>query len=244
MEERPNYWGILPAPVRYAAIPDASKVLYAEVAALCERDGYCTAGNAYLASLYGVDEKTISRRLSALTRGGFIRLEVDQAGGNRRRLWLVDPAGNPVRTSEIMQRPGCITDKPVTTSGQNRHHPSGQNRHPHRTEQDLNRRSKEGRKRGAAAPPAVALDELRAKAAEVETWGLNAGDDGCGTFAVYIGRYVRAYLDQGAVTGSVLAQELELADETLEGLARRYNYATPRPTIRPSVDTLRALRGE
>lgn len=246
MEDRPNYWGILPAPVRYAAIPDRAKVLYAEIAALTERDGYCSAGNAYFARLYEVDEKTITRNICALSGAGFLRVEVTD--GNARRLWLVDPSGRVIRTAEIMQSPRCMTDKNVPPHGQKCPPTDGQKCPPLRSEQVLNKRlNKEGRGAGSRRPaaPDDIVAELRTKAAELQAWaGASAGEDACASFALYFAGYVRAFLDQAAVTGPILAQEFEQADETLEALARRYNNATPRPTIRPTDDTLRWLRGE
>lgn len=73
----PNYWGALPAEVRYSKklIP-AAKVLYAEIMSLCLSQGFCWATNQYFADLYKVDGKTISKWASQLVKAGFIRVEI------------------------------------------------------------------------------------------------------------------------------------------------------------------------
>jgi hypothetical protein len=86
--DKPNYWGILPANVRYADIPAAAKLFYSELTALTSREGYCWAPNSYFAELYGVDAYTVTRWVTALENLGAIRTEVDQAAGNKRKIWL------------------------------------------------------------------------------------------------------------------------------------------------------------
>jgi hypothetical protein len=84
----PSYYGILPAVVRYADIPPGAKVLYSELSALTRREGFAWATNAYFAELYGVSIKTISDWVGKLVSAGFIKIEVDHEGGNRRKIWL------------------------------------------------------------------------------------------------------------------------------------------------------------
>ena len=68
-----NYYGILPAFIRYdATIPPASKVLYAEIAANLNFKGVFTASNELLAQLYSVTPQTISSWLKSLKNAGYI----------------------------------------------------------------------------------------------------------------------------------------------------------------------------
>lgn len=74
---KPNAFAILPANVRYdeSLMPNA-KLLYAEITALCHKEGYCWATNAYFASLYGVSIRAVQNWLKALKQNGYITYEL------------------------------------------------------------------------------------------------------------------------------------------------------------------------
>ena len=72
-----NYYAILPAKVRYDKnITPNAKLLYAEITALCNEKGYCWAGNAYFAELYGVTKTSISNWISSLQKNGYIDVQL------------------------------------------------------------------------------------------------------------------------------------------------------------------------
>lgn len=74
MEEKPNYYAVIPAKVRYDLdLKDKAKLLYGEISALCNMYGYCDAGNKYFSNLYEVDTSTISRLLKNLSDKGYIK---------------------------------------------------------------------------------------------------------------------------------------------------------------------------
>lgn len=82
-EPRPGYWAVIPASIRYDdRIPSSAKVLYAEISALCDRAGYCWAGNDYFAGLYRMTERSIRRQLAALEECGYIRIEETRRNHN------------------------------------------------------------------------------------------------------------------------------------------------------------------
>lgn len=72
-ENRPGYYAIIPADVRYDDnIPANAKLLYGEVAALIGKDGYCFASNQYFADVFGFSLTSVTRLLSQLEKGGYI----------------------------------------------------------------------------------------------------------------------------------------------------------------------------
>ena len=89
--KQPTYHTTLPPHVRFdQKLPANAKLLYAEVKALCDQQGYCWASNQYLGSLYGVKKETISLWLSHLRERGFIRVLTNEKRGNQRQIYLLD----------------------------------------------------------------------------------------------------------------------------------------------------------
>lgn len=88
MENKPNYYAIIPAEVRYADIKANAKLLYGEITALSNKEGYCWASNDYFAKLYGVSTNSISSWVKALYVAGFVDIKVDKAKGNLRYITI------------------------------------------------------------------------------------------------------------------------------------------------------------
>ena len=73
MDNKPNYWSILPANVRYDnELKPNEKILYSEITSLMNKDGYCYASNKYFSELYNVDTSVISRWISHLVDKGYL----------------------------------------------------------------------------------------------------------------------------------------------------------------------------
>ena len=73
MKDKPSYYAIIPAKVRYAKeLTPNAKLLYAEITALAQKDGSCWASNKYFSDLYNVSTVTISRWVSSLVDNKFI----------------------------------------------------------------------------------------------------------------------------------------------------------------------------
>jgi hypothetical protein len=87
----PNYYGILPAAVRYAKIADRAKILYTEITALANKWGYCTASNNYFAELYECTPQAISKHIHSLESAGFVScvLTWDKKQVTERRIYPV-----------------------------------------------------------------------------------------------------------------------------------------------------------
>lgn len=70
-------FAILPAHIRYNKdLTDSEKILFCEITALSNKNGYCYASNKYLSEIYGVSIGTISRRVNKLKKKGFISVEL------------------------------------------------------------------------------------------------------------------------------------------------------------------------
>ena len=76
MEERPNYYAIIPANVRYdEELRPNAKLLYGEITALSNKTGVCYASNNYFARLYKVDASAISKWVKDLQIRDYIMVD-------------------------------------------------------------------------------------------------------------------------------------------------------------------------
>ena len=75
--ENPNYYAIIPAKVRYdSGLKGNEKLLYGEITALANKEGYCTATNAYFSKLYGKHKDTVQEWISKLKQKGYIETQI------------------------------------------------------------------------------------------------------------------------------------------------------------------------
>ena len=66
-QSKPNYYAVIPADVRYSKkLTPNAKLLYAEITALCNMNGKCTASTQYFATLYNVSKTSIQNWLKIL----------------------------------------------------------------------------------------------------------------------------------------------------------------------------------
>lgn len=94
MKETPNYYSIIPANVRYDKELKANeKLLYSEITALCNKEGYCYATNKYFSNLYDVSVQSISAWINNLIDKGYLVSEFKYKEGTKeieyRRLSIV-----------------------------------------------------------------------------------------------------------------------------------------------------------
>jgi len=103
MKEKPNYYAIIPAEVRYSKeITSLQKLLFGEITSLTNSKGYCWANNNYFATLYGKHISTISKNITSLSLAGFISVEVIRDENNRvskRIIKIITPMDENVKTS-------------------------------------------------------------------------------------------------------------------------------------------------
>ena len=86
--QKPAYWAVLPAVVRYDPdLPPSAKILYAEISALTDQRGFCFASNDYFRKLFGMSERTLQEQLRALKRRGYISISDGDGGAGRRKIY-------------------------------------------------------------------------------------------------------------------------------------------------------------
>ena len=114
MNEKPAYWAVIPASVRYdAALPPSAKLLYAEISSLTGETGYCYATNLYFEKNFELSERTIIRLLRALQEKGYIAIEDDGGGTDTRKIYAgINPLGKVAATPDKNVTPP--PDKNVT----------------------------------------------------------------------------------------------------------------------------------
>ena len=83
-DSKKSYYAVIPANVRYdESLPPNAKLLYGEITALCNAEGYCWASNKYFAELYGVTLRTVANWLRTLSGRGYIQTEVFYKQGSK-----------------------------------------------------------------------------------------------------------------------------------------------------------------
>jgi len=86
-KQKPNYYAILTADVRYdKRLTANAKLLYAEITALTNAKGYCWSTNAYFANLYGVSNTSISKWVSQLVKLGYLDIKLIYREGTKEIL--------------------------------------------------------------------------------------------------------------------------------------------------------------
>ena len=71
--DKPNYYAVIPANVRYSKkLTPNAKLLYAEITALCNMNGKCTASTQYFCKLYEVSRGAIQNWLKLLEDNNYI----------------------------------------------------------------------------------------------------------------------------------------------------------------------------
>ncbi len=107
-----SYYAVIPASVRYdSKVCPNAKLLYGEITALCNKEGYCWATNKYFAELYGVSARTVTKWIKQLTDNGYLKSEIVYKAGTReiaaRYLRLPDAAPVQEVPAEVPEAEEC-----------------------------------------------------------------------------------------------------------------------------------------
>ena len=85
--DKPSYYAILTADVRYdKTLKPLARLLFAEITALCNKEGYCWASNQYFADLYEVDKTTVSGWIGQLKTRGYLTVQLEYKEGSKQIL--------------------------------------------------------------------------------------------------------------------------------------------------------------
>ena len=121
--EKPSFYAIIPASVRYSnEITANAKLLYGEITCLCNKEGYCWASNSYFAKLYNVSERTIVNWLNSLEKCGFITKKIIyKDGSNEVAKRIISIAESDLRRISPPGEKNFTTphEKNFTTPGEN-----------------------------------------------------------------------------------------------------------------------------
>ena len=79
--EKPTYYAIIPASVRYDENLNANeKLMYGELTCLSNKLGYCYASNSYFSNLYKVTPQAVSKWIKHLESLGYIKCQYEYNG--------------------------------------------------------------------------------------------------------------------------------------------------------------------
>lgn len=105
-EFNPAYHAIIPSPVRYdESLSPNAKLLYGELTALSNKEGYCWATNKYFSDLYKVKPNAVSEWVNQLRKAGHIRVEIDPKKGNKRKVYLSPGIVTPITKKRERSNP-------------------------------------------------------------------------------------------------------------------------------------------
>ena len=96
-----SLYSVIPARVRDdRGLRPSAKLLYGELSALAQAEGYCWATNAYLAELLGLSAKTVAELIGQLRDREHIQVDVERSEETneviRRKIWICGPPGSAV----------------------------------------------------------------------------------------------------------------------------------------------------
>ena len=104
-----GYYAIIPAYVRYDTdIPANAKLLYGEITALCNKEGFCWATNEYFAKLYGFTKQSVSRLIGILADKGFIKVDIqykENKAVEKRCISIPEPINRNVNPKQNCEYP-------------------------------------------------------------------------------------------------------------------------------------------
>ena len=119
MDEKPNYYAIIPAEIRYDnELPSQAKLLYGEISALANKTGECWASNKYFSELYDCTTRTVSSLINKLKEKDYIDIEfIYRKDSNQIEKRIIKLKNNLSKNNSIPIEKNFVTpiDKNVNT---------------------------------------------------------------------------------------------------------------------------------
>ena len=116
MENQKSFYAILPAYVRYdKELSSTSKLIYAEITALCNEKGYCWATNSYFKDMFNISDRQVQRILSQLCEKKYIKIIIEKQ--TKRKIFVLDTPDKNVGVGTTLMSWGY--DKNVTHNNKN-----------------------------------------------------------------------------------------------------------------------------
>lgn len=110
MDNKPNYYAIITANVRYDRRLKANeKLIYAEITALSNKYGYCTASNGYFSKVFEYSTRAVSTWINHLKELGYLKVDLIRENKEikERRIYINSPMEKKVNSpiEENFHRP-------------------------------------------------------------------------------------------------------------------------------------------
>ena len=112
MEEKPNYYAVIPADVRYDNTLRANeKLLYGEITALAQKTGECWASNKYFSELYEVKPNAIATWIKHLKEKQYILIDYIYEKGTKEIQKRIIKLGGIQKDSTYSQKDSTYYSK-------------------------------------------------------------------------------------------------------------------------------------
>jgi hypothetical protein len=122
MKEKPNYYAIIPANVRYCKkLKPIERLIYAEITCLTNNKGYCWAGNEYFSNLFEISNRSVSRHINQLKYFEFISISMTRDSSSKVEKRTIKLTKSTIDKTVAPHRQNCPTpiDKTVQYNNKN-----------------------------------------------------------------------------------------------------------------------------
>lgn len=112
-------------------LSDFARLLYSDITALCNRQGYCSASNGYFAEVFGKSARTISATIASLAKCRYITIEMIRDDATNavigRKIWVqasaqaaTEKVADPIEENfqYIKENITSINNNPLTPTGE------------------------------------------------------------------------------------------------------------------------------